>query len=201
MAFKPNANTAYWPERFTPLSLLQQAHAWREKAKKHLDVAASTAALQHLRKNATRAEQKASDNPSPLNQNAAGSIGNQVADRSLELAEELVGLESCPLPPASVIVYQEPGEPASWAAEAITHGEAGSGISALRVHGYESRSTALAALRDVTEHPQILSACNGTDYHAARVRAACLAVRETQPLETRIRLAGTDRPEDWEVPK
>lgn len=198
-------NTAYWPERFTPASLCREAREWREKAASYLDAAARVAAHQTLRRNAAKAAERAAANPVPANLNSAGGIANLVSDSAAELAAELARLADhpCPDPPASVIVYREPGEPPSWAAEAITHDEPISGhsraLAALRVHGYPTRGEAVAALRVVAEHRDVVVAAQGQDYHASRVRAAVRAALETEPVEVRIRLSGQDRPGDWEA--
>lgn len=198
-------NTAYWPERFTPASLCREAKEWRAKATGYLDAAAHAAAHQTLRKNAARAAERAAADPRPINLNSAGSMANQVADGASELSEELAALADrpCPDPPASVIVYREPGEPPSWAAESITHDEPIGGhsraLASLRVHGYPTREGAIAALREIAEHREIVVAAQGRDYHAARVRAAARAALEADPVEVRIRLAGEDRPEDWDA--
>lgn len=205
-------NTAYWPERYTPASLCHEARSWRERAAAYLDAAARTAAHAELRKNADRAARTAAESPTAAHLNAAGSMGHQVADSAGALAADLAALAApCPEPPASAIVYREPdvdGEPESWAAEAITHDEPIRGqpgafqsraLASLRVHGHPSRAAAVEALRAVALDPEVVRASQGADYHAARVRAAARAALEAEPAEVRIRLAGRERPEDWEA--
>ena len=199
-------NTAYWPERFTPASLCREAREWEAKARGYLDAAAKVAAHQSLRRNAGNAAERAAKNPTAANLNSAGSMGNLLADSADLLAAELAALsDPCPDPPASAIVYREPGEPPSWAAEAIVHDSFGMGFprgsAAIRVHGYSSREEAIAAMREVAGGVDLARASAGSDYHAARARAAARAALETDPVEARIRAAGEPRPDDWETPR
>lgn len=195
-------NTAYWPERFTPKSLLSDAIRWRAEARAYLDAAATTAAHQSLRKNAERVVRQADENPTPQNLNSAGSMRGLLARSAEELAQDLAALRHCPNPPASLIVYLEPGDPESWCAEAIVHTEAGAcGVTALRVHGYASRSAAIEALRDVAQQDGVQRAAQGDDHNAARIRAAIDAVKAGDFCDVRIRQAGAPRPDDWEKPR
>jgi hypothetical protein len=203
-------NTAYWPERYTPLALLAKAAQWRQRAKGHLDAAAHTAALQHLEKNAVRVQAQAAANPTAMNLNAAGSLGNLVADGAARLAEDLAALEeSCAEPPAFAIVYREPpvaGVPDNWVAEVYTicgheRTPALRTFSSAKPELAQTREQAVAALRELARHPQIQSLARGRDYHAARMRAAVRCALDTEPAEVRIRLAGEQRPEDWEEPR
>lgn len=202
-------NTAYWPERFTAASLAAEAKEWREKASAFLDAAAAEAAHKSLRKNASRAAQEAAKDPTPAKLNTAGSLGNLVADSADALQADLERLRewACPLPPASVIVYREPEDPdqpgvASWAAEALVHdapsGRQSRAEAALRVHGYPTKAAAGEALRAVALNPEIVRHAQGSDYHAARVKAAAKAALECEPVEVEIRVAGKPRPEGWE---
>jgi hypothetical protein len=198
-----NRNTAYWPERYTPLSLLQDAVEWRRKAANHLDAAAKIAALEHLQKNAGRAAERAKHTPSAANLNAAGSIGNLVADGAAKLAEELAALDQpCPEPPCFSIVYREPevdGLPENWVAEvyAICGHERIPVLrtwSGLRAEDCRTKAQAIADLRELARHPDLIRQAKGSDYHAARIRAAGKCALECEPTEVRIRAAGADRP-------
>lgn len=204
-------NTAYWPERYTPLSLLEKAAAWRQRAAKYLDAAAKTASLKHLEQNARRAQARAAESPSPDNLNAAGSIANLAAGSAARLAEKLAAIDqgNCPEPPAFAIVYREPdiaGVPENWIAEVYTvcgHERAPClrTWSGTQPETCRTKAQAIADLRDLASHPEMQRQARGTDYHAARVRAACRCALETAPTEVRIRLAGDERPENWEKPR
>lgn len=205
-------NTAYWPERYTPTSLLEKAAIWRNRAKAHLDVAASVSALKHLEKNAERIRRDAQENPSPQNLNSAGSISNLVADGAHRLAEDLVALEDdrCPEPPAFAIVYREPqveGVPENWIAEVYTICGIGQTapvlrtVSTLAPERCQSKDKAISALKELAKNPRIEKIARRDDYLAARVRAGIRCALETEPVEVPIRIAGEKRPENWEAPR
>jgi hypothetical protein len=158
----------------TPEHLRAEAQRWGQMARQARDAAMAAASYRHLRSNAARAAQTASDRPTPSKLNLSASISTQVAESAERLAQVLGRTQDlAALPPATVITFLAPD---GWHAEALVHdGEGAIGKPLLRVEGAESEDRARSDLRDLAASSDVVEAARRADFLGTRMRAAAQA--------------------------